>query len=432
MQRGSATSNQRLAWWQHDRFGMFIHWGLYTVGNLDCWAMHDLGTPVREYVERLEPRFTARRFDASRLMAVARSAGARYVVMGARHHEGYCLWNTDTTAFSSVRMTPGRDFIAEYVAAARAAGLKVGLYYSLLDWRFRAYWDGPRKDRSAWADFVDYVHAQVRELMTRYGKIDILWFDGAWAPPGLWGFQPSTADLIEAWRSASLVAMVRRLQPHIVVNNRAIVPGDYGTPEKVLVPEARPWELCNCIGYWWGASTRDRSRRAPRDLVLELLSCVSRDGNYLLNIGPRPDGTPQPWQARVMAGLGRWVHQHAEAVYGCGGEWQVPWNEGLAPWVTTRRGQTLYVHLPRYPGSSFGIANLHNYHLRAATLLDTGRRLRIRHEPTRDVLSGLPPHTPDPIAAVVKIAIRPKTKAEMARRALLGVVEPESMSTGIR
>ena len=423
----SASAANRLAWWQHARFGMFIHWGLYTVGDVDCWAMHNLGTPVKKYVERLEPRFTARRFDADVLAGIAKRGGARYVVMGTRHHEGYCLWNTDTTGFSSAKLTPRRDFIGEYTKAVRAAGLKVGVYYSLLDWRCRAYWDGPRKDPAAWAAFVEYIHAQVREIVTRYGRIDILWFDGHWAPTQqLWGFQPTEAELADAWRSHDLLAMVRQHQPHILINNRAALPADFGTPEKLLVPESRPWEMCDTMGHWWGASTRDLNRRTPLQLVSELIDCVKFGGNFLLNIGPRADGSPQPWQRRNMERIGDWLAKHGEAIYGCGAEWQQPFNEGLAPWATTRRGNRLYMHLLRYPGPEFSVANLHDYHLISAKLLDTGKTLKLRHEPTRDVITGLPARKPDPIAPVVELRIRPRTLAEAARRQLIGVADPEA------
>jgi len=154
----SRHSRDRLKWWRHDRFGMFIHWGLYSAGGLDCWMMHDMGIEPDEYVRRLEPRFTAEHFDPSEWMAVAHNAGCRYVILTARHHEGYCLWDTNTTTLSAPRMTPKRDLVGEFVAAARKANLKVGLYYSLLDWRYQAYWDGPRADRRAWRRLVDFTH----------------------------------------------------------------------------------------------------------------------------------------------------------------------------------------------------------------------------------------------------------------------------------
>lgn len=412
--------------WQDDRFGMFIHWGLYTVGNLDCWKMHHMGIPVEEYVRKFERRFNPRRFDANAFAEIAKTAGCKYVVMGTRHHEGYCLWNTGTTLFSSVCMTPKRDFIAEYVKAIRAAGLKVGFYYSLLDWRYRSYFDGPRKNLERWKKLVSLVHEQVRELMTNYGKIDILWYDGAW--PADWGYSPSDSEVAEAWQSKRLNAMVKTLQPGILINNRSYPRsgGDFGTPEQKITPEHRPWELCDTMGEFWGCASQDLNRKTPREIITRLVTCISLGGNMLLNIGPKANGSLQPWQTRIMERIGAWIKKHGAAIYGCSGEWQRPFSHGLTPWRTTRKGNTLYLHLLRYPGQEFGIANQHDYYLQSARVLDTGERLKIIHEPTRDIIRGLPKKAPDPIATVVKIAVRPKTAAGKKQRISIGLEDPEN------
>ena len=422
-----ALKAERLKSWQHDRFGMFIHWGPYTVGGLDCWKMYDMGIPVSEYVARFARQFNPKRFDASAFAETAKSGGCRYVVMGSRHHEGYCLWDTQTTRYSSAQMTPQRDFIAEYVQAVRSAGLKVGLYYSLADWRYRSYFDGPRKDPGGWKKLVTLVHAQVRELMTHYGKIDILWYDGAWPERG-WGYEPNGKAIARAWQSRKLNAMVAELQPGILINNRSYPrdEGDFGTPEQQITPEHRPWELCDTMADLWGGAVQDRNRKSAREIITRMITCVSLGGNMLLNIGPNADGSVQRWQATLMGRIGTWLDTHGEAIYGCGGEWAVPFNNGLAPWKTTRKGDTLYLHLLRYPGTQFSISNQHDYHLKSARVLVTGQALQVTHEPTRDVISGLPAKAPDPIATVVKIAIRPKTAAEKRRRGHIGLEDPEN------
>ena len=430
----------RVAWWLEARFGMFIHWGLYSVRGLDCWKMHDMGTPVDAYARAQLPEFKAEHFDAPALVETARRGGCRYVIMGTRHHEGYCLWNTRTSAFSSVSMGPGRDFIAEFTDAARAAGLRVGLYYSLLDWRYRAYWLGPRNDPEGWKKLVDVVHAQVEELMTNYGQVDVLWYDGAWgadsesphtiAPRSRWGwgFHPSDADLAEAWEAEKLNAMVRRLQPEILLNNRTGLPGDFGTPEQVIRPEDRPWELCDSMGDLWGASPQDRNRKSTLEILIRLITCVSKDGNMLLNVGPRPDGRLQEWEADILARIGTWLSRHGEAIYGCGAEWQNPFCRGLAPWRTTRRGDTLYLHLLRYPGTSFGIASFqHDYWLESAELLTTAQPLSIAHEPSRDIIRGLPETPPDDLMTVVRVKIRPKTDEEHRSSRSIGVEDPDAL-----
>ena len=422
-----SIKKQRIKGWQECRFGMFIHWGGYTLSNLGCWTMHDQGIPAGEYVRRFGRRFNPQKFDARAFARTARDAGCKYIVMCSRHHEGLCLWDTKTTRYSTVHMAPKRDFIAEYVKSARAAGLKVGLYYSLLDWRYQSYFDGPRKDPAGWRKLVRLVHEQVRELMTNYGHIDILWYDGGWPAVArdktAWGYKPSEADLGRAWRSRQLNAMVHRLQPHILINNRSypLSSGDFSTPEQQITPEHRPWELCDTMGHLWGASSRDRNRKTAREILTRLITCVSYSGNMLLNIGPAADGTVQPWQAAIMRKIGAWMARHGESIYGCEAMWSWPFQCALAPWKTTRRRNTIYLHLLFYPGRSFGIANLHDFHLKSATLLTTGKKLKITHEPTRDIIEGLPPRSPDPLIPVVKVAIRPKTASERIRRGCVGV-----------
>lgn len=337
--------------WQSARFGLFVHWGLYSAGRLDCWRMYDMGEPIDEYIHNLEPKFNGQHFNPNELVQLALQAGCRYMVMGARHHEGYCLWNTGTTKFSSVRMTPGRDFIAEFVKAARKAGLLVGIYYSLLDWRHKAYWHGPRQNPKKWKRFVDYIHRQVEELVTQYGRIDILWFDGAWRSEAAgkisntWGWDstPTREEYIKAWRSKELNAMIRRHQPSILINNRSHLPGDFGTPEKIIAHENRLWELCDTIGYYWGYSPVDKDRKSVRHLVQRLVYCIAHNGNLLLNVRLKPNGTVVDWQMTRLLGVGKWLKRHQKSIYGCTGEKCNPFNNDLAPWSTTRRDNTLYM-----------------------------------------------------------------------------------------
>ncbi len=418
----------RIRWWQDARFGMFIHWGLYSVADLDCWIMHDVGYPIGEYTESLEPRFTADGFDARKLAALAKESGCRYVVMGTRHHEGYCLWNTKTTGFSSSVMTPKRDLIGEYVEAVRSAGLKVGFYYSMLDWRYQAYWLGPRNDPTGWNELVDYVHEQIKELVTEYGRLDILWYDGAWpvgTAPG-WGFEPTREEVAAAWRSKEINDLVRAKQPGILINNRSFLPEDFGTPEQTITPEDRPWELCDTMADLWGVSSVDHNRKSVLEMLTRLITCVSHGGNMLLNIGPNADGSIQTWQKENMERIGIWLESHGEAIYGCTGEWRRPFNGGLAPWRSTRKGDDVYLHLLRYPGESFGIATIHDLWLETAHLMDTGQTLEIVREPTRDIIQGLPSTSPDDLVAVVKLKTRKATEQEIAQRQVIGLRHPNA------
>ena len=261
--------------------------------------------------------------------------------------------------------------------------------------------------------------------MTYYGKIDILWYDGAW--PSNWGYAPSDNEIAEAWQSKKLSAMVRKLQPGILINNRSYLlsGGDFGTPEQKITPEDRPWELCDTMGALWGAASQDLNRKTPREIITRLITSVSLGGNMLLNIGPKADGTMQPWQVRIMERIGTWMKKHGESIYGCGGEWKSPFNSILAPWRTTRKGNTLYLNLLRYPGPEFSIASFHDYYLKSAQVLNTGQQLKIIHEPTRDIIKGLPKKAPDPIVTVIKVTTRLKSVKEKRERTGIGLREPE-------
>ena len=222
--------DRRMAWWHEARFGMFVHLGLYSLLGRHEWVQNNEGLPNDEnalLAKKFKPKVGAPR-EWSKL---AKRAGMKYMVLTTKHHDGYCLWDTQTTDFNTVRTGPKRDLVAEYVDACRAEGLKVGLYFSLMDWKHP---DGYRclKSEAARKRFVAYTHEQVRELMTNYGKIDILWYDGDY---------PLEAD---GWESVKLNKMVRKLHPDIIINNRSRVPEDYKTPEEEITFEddGRAWE----------------------------------------------------------------------------------------------------------------------------------------------------------------------------------------------
>jgi alpha-L-fucosidase len=240
---GRVPPATRLEWFHDARFGMFIHWGLYAIPARGEWAMFQEKIPAEEYAP-LAKRFRPRSFDADAWVGLAKEAGCKYIVLTTRHHEGFCLFDSKVSDFTAPKTAAGRDFIAEYVRACRRAGLKIGFYYSLLDWRFPAYYDGPEKDPEGWKRHVRYSHAQVCELCTQYGRIDLLWYDGAWVPWAEGEAKVNYAPKGDVWRAEELNAMARELQPHIVINNRAGTLEDYDTPEQhIKASEAgRAWE----------------------------------------------------------------------------------------------------------------------------------------------------------------------------------------------
>jgi alpha-L-fucosidase len=389
--KGSVDGEKRMKWWREARFGMFIHWGVYSVLERGEWVMYMERIPKAEYAQ-LAQRFNPRKYNADEWVALAQEAGMKYMVLTSRHHDGFCLWNTATTDYSAPRTAAKRDLVGEYMDACHRAGMKVGLYYSLLDWRWPAYWLGPEKAPEAWAEYVAYVHAQVEELVTKYGRLDILWYDGAW---------PWNA---EQWQSEKLNAVVRKHQPHILINNRSGLPEDFGTPEQHIAAEQRPWEACMTIDeLWWGWHPGDPNVKSGMTLVRKLVECVSQGGNFLLNVGPKADGTIPAVQAARLREVGRWLAANGESVYGCG----APPCGGLTfrhfGWITARKN-TLYLHVCYWCGEEVVLGGLQNK-VKKATLLATGQELAVRQVKDRTFISGLPRKAPDPIDTVIALEV---------------------------
>src|SRR5215831_14875550 len=258
LSKEASTRARRMAWWHEAKFGMFIHWGLYSVIGQHEWAMEVEGVPISQYeilAKHFQPKPNAAR-DWARL---AKRAGQKYMVMTSKHHEGFCNFDTKLTDYSATKQGPGRDLVREFVEAARAEGLRVGFYYSLMDWHHP---DGARckTDAAARKRFVEYTHGLVRELMTNYGKIDILWYDVDW---------PLTA---REWESERMNRMVFELQPEIIVNNRNGLPGDFSTPEQEIRADdkGRAWETCMTLNDSWGYHEADNNWKTPKTIVNNL------------------------------------------------------------------------------------------------------------------------------------------------------------------
>jgi alpha-L-fucosidase len=313
------------------------------------------------------------------------------MVMTTKHHEGFLLWNSRLTDYCAGRRGPRRDLVREYVDAAREFGLRVGFYYSLMDWHHP---DGARclKDRAARRRFLEYTKGCVRELCTNYGKLDILWYDVSW---------PLRSP--EAWDSYRMNAMVRELQPHIIINNRSQLPEDFGTPEEHIKAEGkgRDWEACMTFNGSWGwQPAPPEDWRSVRGVIEMLRTCTAGGGNLLLNIGPKPDGSvPQEAVERLTA-VGRWLRRYGDVIYG-----RVDRVENME-WMPTgnwtRRGRTLYYWCSRWPGSELAIGGLTSRLIRARLYPD-GRPLRFTQKGDRLVLRGLPAACPDTIAGVALI-----------------------------
>ena len=392
--------DERVSWFHEARFGMFIHWGLYSILGRGEWAMLNERIPVAEYA-KLAARFNPKRFDADAWAGLAVEAGMKYAVLTTRHHEGFCLFDSQVSDFTSVKTAARRDFVAEYVAACRKAGLKVGLYYSLMDWRFPGYFDPDRYRESAEA-MVHQYHAQVRELMTNYGKIDILWYDGHWMNHDP---QRPQEKLAEFWRSAEVNAMVRQKQPHILINNRSGIQEDLDTPEQhVTASQAgRAWESCMTMGdaCGWGYIRNNPNFKTPNQLLQNLVLAARDGGNYLLNVGPKPDGSIRKKERDRLRTLGRWLNVNAEAIRNTGRS-PYTWGAGLMGELTVR-DNTGYLVIFRWPGAEAVLPDC-GVRAKSAEFLATGKKVSFRHEHNgRLVFTGLPKAAPDPLGTVIKI-----------------------------
>ncbi|MCS6830557.1 MAG: alpha-L-fucosidase [Armatimonadota bacterium] len=384
---------QRLKWFREARFGMFIHWGLYSQLGRHEWVMNRERIPLQEY-EKLADTWKPKPYPARWWARLAKLAGMRYMVMTTKHHEGFCLFDTQYTNYNAVKRGPGRDLVAEFVEAARAEGLKVGFYYSLMDWHHP---DGARckYDEAARKRFVEFTHGIVRELMTNYGKIDIMWYDVNW---------PLTP---EEWEAEKMNRMVRELQPHIVINNRSGLPEDFGTPEQHITPEkgGRMWEACMTFNESWGYTPIDNRWKDAWQIVGMLRQVAAGGGNLLLNIGPAPDGSvPEPCEQELLK-VGRWLQEYGPSVYDATDPMQQEW---MITGAFTRKGQTLYYHCNRWPGSELAIGGLQCKVLRARLM--NGRELAFTQTENRLVLHGLPETSPNPICTVIEMEVEGEPK----------------------
>ncbi|MCI9056266.1 MAG: alpha-L-fucosidase [Oscillospiraceae bacterium] len=357
--------DRRMSWYTEARFGMFIHWGLYAIPARGEWVRSYEYIPNEAY-DPYMAEFDPRDCDMRRWMETAKAAGMRYVVLTAKHHDGFCLFDSAYTDFKSTNSPARRDFVREYLDAARACGLKAGLYFSLIDWRhpdFPHYGDKnhPMRNDPAYSNenrdfdrYLEYMHAQVRELCTNYGKLDLLWFDFSY--DDLRG---------EAWKATELMEMVRSLQPDVIIDNRLEVSGegfgslaackptpyhgDFVSPEQIIPPDGlrdaggRPliWESCVTMNNHWGYCATDHFYKSAPMLVKKLVECVSKGGNLLLNVGPDAQGRFPAESQAALEEIGRWMRANSGSIYGCGPAGLDKPDFGRF----TRRGDRLYCHV---------------------------------------------------------------------------------------
>lgn len=370
---------------------MFIHFGIYSHLGRGEWVMNQEGMSVEEY-EAHAARFTCSPDEIAGWCRLARQAGMRYIVMTTKHHDGFCLWDSRINPFNAARRGPQCDLVREFVRHARAEGLRVGLYYSLADWRHP---DGARceHDEAARERFISYTHGLVEELCTGYGDLDVLWFDGPWP-----------LKTAERWESHGLLERIRAWQPGCLVNNRlgTGLEGDFGTPEGHITAENRRWEACMTFNGDWGFTpTPIEDWVSAREVVRMLQKCAADGGNLLLNVGPAAGGVIPEAAAQRLQSVGRWMQVHEEACRGA--------HERLAgrlPSITnvgfwTLQGTTAWFWLARaYPGETLALGGLKGRLLRATLLHDPQRALSWEQDERRTRIHGLPATNDEPALGI--------------------------------
>ena len=365
------------AWFQDAKFGMFIHWGVYSLLGQGEWVMQNRSIPVHKY-EWLASTFNPAKFNAHDWVALAKSAGVRYITITSRHHDGFSMFATHATRYNIVDWTPfHRDPLKELADECHAQGIKLFFYYSQLDWHNPDYWPRGgtghatgRPESGDWSRYIDFMNAQLTELLTNYGAIGGIWFDGMWDKPD--------AD----WQLPRTYALIHRLQPAALIvpnHHKAPLPGeDVQTFEQDLPGAntagfntreigALPLETSMTMNESWGFNITDAKFKSTRDLIGYLVRAAGANANLLLNIGPRPDGTIQPEAVERLRAIGEWLGTYGTSIYGTRGGPVPPRGWG----VTTERGDTVFVHVLNSPDRVLSVPDFGRQVL-LATMLDDG------------------------------------------------------------
>jgi alpha-L-fucosidase len=362
-------AEDHLSWFRDARLGIFIHWGIYAVDGIDeSWSFFNGYVSYDDYMAQLDG-FTAEHYEPKEWAKLIEQSGARYAVLTTKHHDGVALWDTEQSELSTVQATPAaRDLVGPFVKALRKRDLRVGLYYSHLDWSHPDYPVFTRsqkryeEDPDRWDRFLRFREAQLHELATRFAP-DLLWFDGDWE------FNA------EQWQSAALADSLRAWQPGVILNSRINGYGDYATPEQGLpvTPPEGAWELCLTMNDSWGFQDNDHNYKTPYQIVRVFADVLAGGGNLLLDIGPRADGTIVQEQVDVLQELGRWTKAHGEAIYGTRAG--IPAGHFYGPTTLSADQRILYLFLPHTPDGPVVVKGLKN-HVDRIRIVGNGTKLK--------------------------------------------------------
>jgi alpha-L-fucosidase len=434
---GPAPNNQDDMWWEEARFGLFIHWGLYSSlagewqGETDhgVWIQAIARIPSDEY-ERLVDDFNPIWFDADEWVRTAKRAGMKYIVITTKHHDGFCLFDSRYTDYDIMSTPFQRDIMQELAEACRRHGLRFGWYYSIIDWRHPDYipqleWEANPSQPPVFEHYEEYMHNQITELLTEYGPVGVMWYDGQWRPS--WTHQAGL----------KLYAVTRQLQPNVLVNNRVDkgsytrpaaadgekYVGDFYTVEQGQVMQETPadclpgmaWEVCMTMNKHWGYNKADDDYKTTEELVRSLVDIASKGGNLLLNVGPTAEGRFPPESIERLEAIGEWMAVNGEAIYGttCGPSSLRSWNRGRCTTKFDGRNTNIYLHVFEWPedGRLF-VPGIMNELMRAYVLAEPGSLLQVEQDTRGVFVVEVSETPPDPICSVVVLVVRGRVTVE--------------------
>ena len=420
---------RRTEWFRDAKFGMFIHWGPYSLASVEAsWPIMEPGNwgiSEQEYVN-LYKRFNPAQFDPEAWVKLAQEAGQRYMVFTTKHHDGFCMFDSSLTDYKITNTPYGKDVTAMLARAAHNAGMPIGFYYSPPDMHNPNFRDTTKlvkdswhadPERLRWANYLDYMAGQLRELLTNYGPVAVVWFDGLDCP---YKYDP--------WR---IIPLVHQLQPKTLVNDRLGLPGDFGSSAfeegvpsgvptttgemesltygaRASLSRAAPppehfrlWEECMTINDTWAYNKNDRHFKSVKQLVRILADVASKGGNFLLDVGPTPEGTIQPEFVERLRGIGKWLKVNGDSIYGTTyGPLQ-----NLAIGKTTAKGDAVYLHVFDWPSTGSLQLNGLSGQVYAASVLASGETLEFKQEGS-DLTIKVPSAAPDPYDSVIRIQLR--------------------------
>ena len=429
---------KRTDWYVNARFGMFIHWGVYSIPARGEWVRSVEKISNEDYQKYVEG-FNPKDFDATQWAKTAKKAGVQYAILTAKHHDGFCMFDSKYTDYKSTNYGAKRDFIREYVDAFRAEGIKIGIYYSLIDWHHKDYpkYDDPihpmrgnpdfKDEKIDLDNYIEYMHNQMVELASNYGKVDLFWFDYSYGKMNA-----------EVWKAEELVKKIRKLQPDVLIDSRLdgsgcdfngilsknppIYAGDFASPEQFVpkegvvneIGEPVPWEVITTLNNTWGFNLSDKEFKPSQMIIHKLVDCVSKNGNLVINVGPDANGKFQDEVLKIFDEIGEWMSVYGESIYGCGAsEFEKP-DFGKY----TQKGKYLYAHVFDTPIGAIPLLEVDKSKVEYAIDLKSGAELNIPkvtfasvYYPNGTFISfGQTPHftykLPDEKDTVIKIKLK--------------------------